>query len=103
MFSRLFELIRKEDIVLFIGAGFSLKAGYPGGNRLAEIIYNDLTNTEKTHINPNIGLMDLAEEYIQIRHGSRNSLIQILKNEFNKNPLDLTSHNLIASIPHFHM
>lgn len=31
--------------------------------------------------------MDLAEEYIQIRHGSRNSLIQILKNEFNKNPL----------------
>lgn len=85
MFSRLFELIRKEDIVLFIGAGFSLKAGYPGGNRLAEIIYNDLTNTEKTHINPNIGLMDLAEEYIQIRHGSRNSLIQILKNEFNKN------------------
>lgn len=102
MFSRLFELIRKEDIVLFIGAGFSLKAGYPGGNRLAEIIYNDLTNTEKTHINPNIGLMDLAEEYIQIRHGSRNSLIQILKNEFSKNPLDLTSHNLIASIPHFH-
>lgn len=49
MFSRLFELIRKEDIVLFIGAGFSLKAGYPGGNRLAEIIYNDLP-IQRKHI-----------------------------------------------------
>lgn len=102
MFSRLFELIRKEDIVLFIGAGFSLKAGYPGGNRLAEIIYNDLTDAEKTQINPNQGLIDLAEEYIQIRRGSRNSLIQILKSELSKTPLDLTNHSLIASIPHFH-
>ena len=34
---RLFELISKEDVILFAGAGLSMYAGYPNGNGLRSI------------------------------------------------------------------
>lgn len=33
---RIFELIRKEEVLLFAGAGLSRYAGYPSGKELAE-------------------------------------------------------------------
>lgn len=101
MYERLFELIRKEEVVLFVGAGFSIKAGYPSANELCQIIYNELTNSEKANISQNLSLIDLTDEFIQLRGNSRNSLISILKSIFGLIPIDLSDHNLIKSIPHF--
>lgn len=101
MYERLFELIRKEEVVLFIGAGFSIKAGYPSANELCQIIYNELTDSEKANISQNLSLIDLADEFIQLRGNSRNSLISKLKSIYGKNHEDLSDHQKIKSIPHF--
>lgn len=36
---RIFELVRNEELLLFVGAGMSLYAGYPNGAKLAEILH----------------------------------------------------------------
>ena len=99
-YDRLFELIRKEEVVLFVGAGFSINAGYPSTKELSQIIYNNLTNSEKESISQNLPLIDLTDEFIQLRGNSRNSLISILKSTYGKSPVDLTDHAKIKSIPH---
>lgn len=101
MYDRLFELIRKEEVVLFVGAGFSIKAGYPSANELCQIIYNELTDSEKANISQNLSLIDLTDEFIQLRGNSRNPLISKLKSIYGKSPVDLSDHQKIKSIPHF--
>ena len=44
---RLFELISKEEVVLFAGAGISLYAGYPNGNELRDKFWERLSASEK--------------------------------------------------------
>lgn len=100
-YERLFELIRKEEVVLFVGAGFSIKAGYPSGNELCQLIYKELNDSERQDIRDNLPLADLTEEFVQIRHSSRNHLITLLKTVFGKSPTDLSDQNKIKSIPHF--
>lgn len=104
MFEDVFSLIRKEDIVLFVGAGLSLKAGYPSGNQLAEILCNDLANElSQDEISQlrNQPLPLVAEKHVQVKNNKRNSLMQILKQVFDKEPIDISNHENIANIPHF--
>ena len=101
MYSRLFELIRKEEVVLFVGAGFSINAGYPSGEKLCKRIFDDLSDTEKTEINEKLQLPELTEEFVQIRGNSRNSLITILKEIYGKSAISLSDHEKVKSIPHF--
>lgn len=72
----LYELIRKDNVCLFIGAGFSLYAGYPSGGKLSEIIYNSLTEDEKKKVYEHSGLSKLAQDFITIKNGNRDELIQ---------------------------
>lgn len=62
MLENLFNLIRNEEVVLWAGAGMSLGAGYPSGQKLTEILYRSLSSTEKELINANLPLPDFAEE-----------------------------------------
>ncbi|HEX5154774.1 MAG TPA: SIR2 family protein [Parafilimonas sp.] len=96
----LFYLIRKEDIVLWAGAGFSSYAGYPSGKALAEILYNNLTPSQKKQIDKNLPLDHLAEEFIRLNGGKQNSLIRILKDVFLKKPESLKYHKMLSEIPH---
>lgn len=98
---KLYTLIRQEDVILWVGAGFSLYAGYPSGATLGETIYNDLSEFEKNEINPNLLLPDLTEEYVRLK-GTKKPLLDLLDNIFNKQaPLTLTYHDLVSKIPHF--
>ncbi len=98
---RLFELVRKEDVVLWIGAGFSKYAGYPMGGELAQIIYSNCTKEEKEVIGGNKALQDIANDFVNIRNGSRNQLFELLKENiiYNK-PTSTEYHDLLSQIPH---
>lgn len=100
-YERLFELIRREEVILFVGAGFSIKAGYPSGNELGRIIFQNLTESEKLEFSQDLSLTDLSDEIIQLRGGSRNSLIALLKSVYSTDPTDISDHVKIRSIPHF--
>ena len=80
----LFELIRKEEVIIWAGAGMSLYAGYPSAKRLAEILIENLTSKEKERIDINIPLPELAEEFYRLKGNNKNSLLQILNETFQK-------------------
>lgn len=96
---RLYELIRKEDVVLFCGAGMSIYAGFPSGNQLAQIIYDQLTPLEAEEIPAGLTLPDLCEQLVDLRK-SKNSLIALLKKLYNITPTNYSLHQKIAGIPH---
>ncbi len=96
---RIFELIRKEEAALFVGAGMSLYAGYPSGVKLAEIIYNNLTSDLQKQIEFTSNLPKLAEDIYYLKGGNKNYLIEMLKKEFQKKPTSTETHELLAKIP----
>tara|TARA_R110002050_G_scaffold79810_4_gene170580 strand:+ start:38942 stop:40840 length:1899 start_codon:yes stop_codon:yes gene_type:complete len=101
---RLFELIRREDVIIWAGAGLSLYAGYPSGKKLKEILFDSLLNSEKAEISESLplSLPDFAEEYYRIKGNDMSSLIQVLNDTFvDFVPSSTSCHDNIASIPHF--
>jgi|SRR5690554_1762744 len=97
---RLFELIRGEDVVLFVGAGFSKYARYPSGADLAKIIFDKLSFTEKLEISFTENLPKLCED-IYLLKGNRNFLIQCLKDVFDRKSENNEVHKKLSKIPHF--
>jgi NAD-dependent SIR2 family protein deacetylase len=98
---RIFELIRREEVVLFVGAGMSLYAGYPSGEKLSKILYDNLTNDLKKDIEFTKNLPRLAEDIYNLKGGNKNYLFEILKGEFQKEPTSVKTHELLAKILHF--
>jgi len=98
--SDVFELIRKEQAVFFVGSGMSRYAGYPVGAEFAGILYQSLTSEEQKEIDEHAYLPELAEEFIRIKNESRLELNGLLKDHFLKRPGSIKYHQLIASIPH---
>lgn len=96
---RIFELIRKEEIVLFSGAGMSLYAGYPSGRKLAEIFYENLTTDIKDEITFTSDLPKLTQDIYNCKGGNKNYLIEILKKELSIEPLSTETHELLEKIP----
>jgi hypothetical protein len=92
-----FELIRKEEAIFWVGAGFSKYAGFPLGGELASIIYDSLSIEEKRSISKSIPLPELCEAYVCAR--SRNQLIQLLRKIFERTPASLVHHKRLAQIP----
>lgn len=97
-----FELIRKEDVILFVGAGFSRYAGYPDGGQLTKLLLDGLNSEEKKHVKENLPLPQLVDRIISVKNGSRIYIDKILKSTFLQPPKDLTYHKMIAEIPHIH-
>jgi hypothetical protein len=97
----LFEAIRKEDVVVFAGAGFSRYAGYPVGGRLAEMLVERLTPEQKLKISVGAPLDYLSEEIIRVNFGSRDMVNEVLDEAFGAQPVSTADHDLFASIPHF--
>ena len=100
-YQQIIELIRKSEVALFIGSGFSLKAGAPSGEDLCNTLYNALPDTikEEKSIRFEYTLQNLSETYET--HYGREALINLLKNTFNFEPKDTTDQKQLASIPQF--
>ena len=96
---RLFELIRKEEVLLFAGAGFSMYAGYPSGRELAKIMHTGLTPSQQNEIQLTSDLLQVTEDIYNLKNGNKNYLIEILKKEFQKDPSKTETHNILAKIP----
>lgn len=99
--NHLFGLIRKEEVVIWAGAGLSLYAGYPSAKQLVEILFNTLSISEKKLIRKSLALPDFAEQVYRLK-GENNSIPETLKKVFlDFIPISVETHEKIASIPHF--
>jgi NAD-dependent SIR2 family protein deacetylase len=99
MYERIYELIRKGEVVLFCGAGMSIGAGFPSGNSLAASIYDTLSPGERSQIGSSLSLADLTEAFIDLKLGKRHALVEILKEIFNKEPNSMDLHNRVTQVP----
>lgn len=100
LLEKIFELIRKEDVVLWVGSGFSMYAGYPGGVKLAETIYESLSSGEKQEVSKHLSLIDLTEQHVRFKSGSRNPLNSVIRNIYTKSPASIRWHEVLSNIPH---
>ena len=98
-FKELIERIRKEEVTLFIGSGFSLKAGGPKSSVLVESILSHMKEDDKSSLSGQ-QLDYVAEEYEQLY--GRDSLLKIIEKEMNFDRIDMTDHEVLPHIPHFH-
>lgn len=98
-FKELIDCIRREDVTVFLGSGFSLKAGAPSGKAIANAIANAMTETERLQLNGS-QLDYVSEEYEQIY--GRGPLIDILKESMSFRQTDISDHINLSHIPHLH-
>lgn len=97
---KLYKLIREENVVLFVGAGFSLYTGLPSGNELKKELINSVPDL-KDDLDYNDSLSKVADDIINLQSGSRNDTNKLLKKLFNKTNFEnLDTHQKLASIPH---
>lgn len=98
-FKNLIESIRKERVTLFLGSGFSFKAGGPKSSTLVDSILSKMTNEERDSL-AGKQLDYVSEEYEQIY--GRDSLMEIIKEEMDFERKDLSDHEFLTQTPHFH-
>ena len=96
---RLIKYTRKEDVALFIGSGFSFKAGAP---HVCDIIEEILKEGGETFASENQGkkLRDVSESFVEYCDG-RNDLITLLGKLFSFEIKDTSDQETLRKIPHF--
>lgn len=107
-FKEIFDLIRRERVVLVIGAGFSLKAGMPSCSSVCEAIRmalpDEIKNSEE-EMRDFLGndLQQLSNDFIDIWGDTgRNRLIRTIRPLFYIAPdANLSDHLALSRIPHF--
>jgi len=82
---------------LWAGSGFSKYTGHPDGKQLAEIIKENVQDSDRKYFEDKQQLIDVAQEFSEFYGSER--LIEILKNTFNEEPTSLQYHQMIVQIP----
>lgn len=97
-FQTLIRKVRKGQVVLWIGAGLSVVAGYPSSKELAKIIKENVQPKDKQFFQEKFSLEDVASEFEIIY--DRERLLEILNEVFSKQA-DLNYHEILSQIPQF--
>ncbi|WP_427113844.1 SIR2 family NAD-dependent protein deacylase [Megasphaera sueciensis] len=96
--NELIEKVRQQKIILWVGAGFSLYAGAPSGNKLMKDIIKHSTGDEKTSLEECTQTLDsVAETFEQLY--SRAKLLKVLEQETIIPYQNVMYHNMIRQIP----
>lgn len=97
-FRDVIDLIRKEEVVLFLGAGFSLKAGAPSVAELVGALVDEMTDEEKESVTGCNQLDYISGAFESMR--DRETLIALLKKMFVFKRTDMEDHNNLVRLPH---
>lgn len=100
-YNRLLNKIRENDVVLWIGAGFSKVAGFPIGSETIEKIREQCSDTERKQLEKYNLLPDFTEKFVKLRASKRMDLIKILEDIFSitVNQEMLKHHKKLNNIP----
>jgi len=98
-FKELIDCIRKEEVTLFIGSGFSLKPGAPSATNISNTIIDAMNPDERDALYGK-QLDYVTDEYEQIY--GREQLLKLLEKSMRFTPTDMTDHLALTKVPHFH-
>lgn len=92
---KLFSKIREEKVTLFIGSGFSIRAGAPSARDIVEAIKDKCPQIKQTE------LKDVAREYTQRNNDDKEKLIEILRSIFPQHACCDDNQKALTRLPHF--
>lgn len=100
-YEKLLGKIRNNEVVLWVGAGFSKYAGVPTGGDLVKIILSHATPSEKEFLKNYNSLPEIADEFVKMRDDKKTDLLSIMKNALltDVNVSDLNVHRSLKNIP----
>ncbi|MDF2882762.1 MAG: hypothetical protein K0R54_3319 [Clostridiaceae bacterium] len=100
-YNRLLNKIRENEVVLWVGAGFSKAAGFPIGSETVEKIKEQCSDTERKQLEKFNMLPDFTEKFVKLRASKRIDLIKILEDIFSitVNQEMLKYHKKLNNIP----
>ena len=95
----LFQYVRRGEVLLWVGAGFSRYAGYPMGQKTVDVLHESLSASQQQHLDPTLSLPRYAEEWVDLHNGRRYELTRVLQRLFTAEPTNTKYHELLAQIP----
>ena len=95
----LFQDVRRGEVLLWVGAGFSRYAGYPMGQKTVEVLHESLSANQQQQLDPALPLPRYAEEWVDLHNGRRYELTRVLQRLFTADPASTKYHELLAQIP----
>lgn len=99
-YKKVIDLIRKEDVTLFIGSGCSIGSKAPFAKELSGKIWT-LLDAEFQDEDTKTSLQDVAECLVVQEGNDRTKLNGVLKDSFSS-LIPSSFHKLLIQIPHFH-
>jgi hypothetical protein len=105
----IFKEIRRQQVLLWAGAGLSRYAGYPMGKGVVERLYQELSGTQKQQLAITLSqkqpecpslmpLPDFAQYFVNLHYDNRQRLVEILDTIFSTLPTSRSIHDKLASI-----
>ena len=104
----IFKEIRRGQVLLWAGAGFSRYAGYPMGAGVVERLYRELSEEQRRRVAdsqgqatpecPRMSLPDFAQLFVNLHYGSRERLVEVLTELFSATPTARDTHDQLAAI-----
>lgn len=104
----LFKAIRRQEVVLWAGSGFSRYAGYPMGAGVVEHLYGALSSAQRMQLAqelrqekpecPDIPLPKFAELFLDLHGGNAHTLNQIVCDLFSARPQTMQTHEQLAQV-----
>ncbi len=95
---RLIKRVCRNKVTLFIGSGFSIKAGAPSVYELIQKLIKDGDLCYDEDLK-DLQLRDVASDFVS--NEGRHELMKVLYKHFSFIPGDTSDQKLLASIPHF--
>ena len=77
-FDDIILLVRQAKVSLFIGSGFSFKAGGPSADSLVRSLAARFPQNNRNGLR-SLPLDDIAKDYVRLHHGQRDDLNAFLK------------------------
>ena len=99
-FKDLIDSIRKEQIILFLGSGFSRKAGAPMASAITSALLDALPDDIQSDLKNQKLLDNISEAFEQIF--DREALVNKLEEIMSFTPTDTSDHTCLTKVPHFH-
>lgn len=99
-FKELIDSIRKESVTLFLGSGFSKKAGAPMASAITDALYEALPSEVQEDCKEQ-KLLDVVSQKFEEVFG-RPELISKLESVMSFRPTDTSDHTCLTRFPHFH-
>ena len=95
----LFRAVRRGEVLLWVGSGFSYYAGYPLAQQLVQELHTELTPSQQEQLDSSWSLPRYAEAYFELYRGNRHQLTRHLQRIFTRRPTTTHAHEVLAQLP----